>query len=334
MRLRNPPAAPAAEAAPKMPGKLQLSRAGKALRSGKLVAFPTETVYGLGANGLDAQAVARIFEVKRRPRTSPLILHVASIEAARELVTAWPEDAQRLAEAFWPGPLTLVLPRRGVVPDIVTGGGDYVGVRMPSHPVAQALLAAAGVPVAAPSANRFTQISPTTAQHVRAGLGSDVDMILDGGACTVGIESSVLALYPDGPVLLRPGGISREAIEAVIGRPVALPGSGPAKGETHAAPGMHFRHYSPRTMTLTAHPAMVLPNGSGALVTHRPEHYRDLAVAQLAVMPDDPIAYAQRLYATLHELDSHGHDWIAIDLPPDDPAWHAVRDRLKRAIAR
>jgi L-threonylcarbamoyladenylate synthase len=316
------------------PGRLQLVRAAKALRAGKLVAFPTETVYGLGANGLDPEAVARIFEVKRRPRTSPVILHVDRIEAARELVTHWPDSAQRLAEAFWPGPLTLVLPRREVVPDIVTGGGNYVGVRMPNHPVALSLLAAAGVPVAAPSANRFTQISPTSAQHVRRGLGSDVDVILDGGPSAVGIESSVLALYEDGPVLLRPGGVSREEIEAVLGMPVGLPGSAPAKGETHDAPGMHFRHYSPRTMTLTAHPAMTLPPGTGVLITHRPAHYDGLAVAHLHLMPAAPDAYARQLYAVLHELDAQSYDWIAIDLPPDEPAWMAVRDRLKRAIAR
>jgi len=328
--LRSPAEKPAAT----MPGKQQLARAAKALRAGKLVAFPTETVYGLGANALDPAAVARIFEVKRRPRTSPLIIHVDRIEAARELVTQWPDAAQKLAEAFWPGPLTLVLPRREIVPDIITGGGSHVGVRMPSHPVALALIAAAGVPVAAPSANRFTQISPTTAEHVRAGLGSDVDVILDGGPCTVGIESSVLALYDDGPVLLRPGGVSREAIEAVIGVPVRVPGAAPVKGETHAAPGMHFRHYSPRTMTLTANPSMAVPSGDGALLTHRPAHYAALPVAHLQVMPNSPDAYAQRLYAALHELDAHGYDWIAIDLPPDEPAWAAVRDRLKRAIAR
>lgn len=326
---------PPADAPPaSMPGKASLERAAKALRAGKLVAFPTETVYGLGAHALDAKAVARIFEVKRRPRTSPLIAHVHSIEAARALVTQWPDAAQRLAEAFWPGPLTLVLPRHPSVPDIVTGGGDFVGVRMPNHPVALALIQAAGVPVAAPSANRFTQISPTTAEHVRAGLGSDVDVILDGGACAVGIESTVLGLYADGPVLLRPGGVDAAAIEAILGQPVKLPGSAPAQGEAHAAPGMHFRHYSPRTMTLTAHPAMELPSGEGALLTHRPEHFAGLAVAHREVLPAAPAEYAQRLYAALHELDAHHYDWIAIDLPPDEPSWHAVRDRLKRAIAR
>ena len=327
-------AVPKGKRAAGQPGRLQLARAAKALRAGKLVAFPTETVYGLGANGLDPEAVARIFEVKRRPRTSPLILHVDSIEAARELVTHWPDTAQRLAEAFWPGPLTLVLPRRAIVPDIVTGGGTHVGIRVPDHPVALALLAAAGVPVAAPSANRFTQISPTSAQHVRRGLGGDVDVILDGGPSSVGIESSVLALYDDGPVLLRPGGIRREEIEAVLGVPVDVPGSAPVKGEVHAAPGMHFRHYSPRTMTLTAHPAMSLPSGTGVLLTHRPAHYAGLAVGHLQMMPEAPDAYAQQLYAVLHELDAQAYDWIAIDLPPDEPAWTAVRDRLKRAIAR
>ena len=317
-----------------MPDAAELQRAAEALRAGKLVAFPTETVYGLGAHALDPVAVARIFDTKRRPRTSPLIVHVAGIEEAKQLVTHWPDAAQRLAEAFWPGPLTLVLPRRAIVPDIITGGGSHVGVRMPAHRLALALIKAAGVPVAAPSANRFTQISPTTAGHVRAGLGDDVDLVLDGGPCQVGIESTVLALYDDGPVLLRPGGIGRAALEAVIGRPVALPDAVPAAGETHAAPGLHFRHYSPRTMTLPAYPGMVLPPGEGALLTHRPDRFVALAVAHRRVMPGDPAAYARALYAALHDLDAEGHAWIAVDLPPDEPAWAAVRDRLRRALAR
>ncbi|MBI1741245.1 MAG: threonylcarbamoyl-AMP synthase, partial [Candidatus Koribacter versatilis] len=186
-----------------------METAARILRAGRLVAFPTETVYGLGANALDPDAVARIYAVKGRPPTSPLIVHVASIEMAQSLVTTWPDAAHRLAHRFWPGPLTLVLDKKPTIPAIVTAGLPTVGLRMPAHPIALALIRAAGVPLAAPSANRFTQLSPTTADHVRRSLGSDVDYILDGGPCHVGIESTVLSLAGPQPVLLRPGGISR-----------------------------------------------------------------------------------------------------------------------------
>src|SRR5271157_3306039 len=203
----------------------EINRAAQLLRAGRLVAFPTETVYGLGANALDAEAVARIYAVKRRPSASPLIVHVESIAMAQSLVTNWPEIAYRLARRFWPGPLTLVLEKQldkqlnnqPVIPDIVTAGLPTVGLRMPAHPIALALIRAAGVPLAAPSANRFTELSPTTADHVRRSLGSEVDLILDGGPCQVGIESTVVSLAETKPILLRPGGIPRIVLEAIIG---------------------------------------------------------------------------------------------------------------------
>ena len=190
-------------------GRAEIDHAAGLLRTGRLVAFPTETVYGLGANALDSEAVARIYAVKRRPAASPLIVHVASIAMAQSLVAKWPEIADRLVKKFWPGPLTLVLAKSSGIPAIVTAGLATVGLRVPAHPVALALIEAAGVPLAAPSANRFSELSPTTADHVRRSLGPEVDYILDGGPSSVGIESTVLSLTESRPVLLRPGGISR-----------------------------------------------------------------------------------------------------------------------------
>ncbi|HVX66855.1 MAG TPA: L-threonylcarbamoyladenylate synthase, partial [Bryobacteraceae bacterium] len=207
-----------------------MQRAAELIRAGRLVAFPTETVYGLGANALDAGAVARIFAVKARPSTSPLIVHVASLEAARELAAEWPEEAGALGRRYWPGPLTLVLPKKPQIPDIVTAGIGTVGLRVPAHPVALALLQAAGVPIAAPSANRFMGLSPTSAAHVRESLGAGVDLVLDGGPTRVGIESTVLSLVGGTPVLLRPGMIPLEELEAVVG-PIAVAGT--------AGPGSH-----------------------------------------------------------------------------------------------
>ncbi len=214
------------------------------IRAGELVAFPTETVYGLGANALDAAAIEKIYAAKGRPANSPLIVHVSSIEMARGLVREWPETAEKLARKFWPGPLTLVLPKQPHVPDRLTAGLDTVGVRMPANPMAQELIREAGVPIAAPSANPFTELSPTTAQHVRDGLGNRVAMVLDGGRTTVGIESAVLSLSGSGAVLLRPGMISRHDIEEVIGPVSAL--ESVTEG-AHVSPGLHARHYSPRT---------------------------------------------------------------------------------------
>ncbi|MDP9172109.1 MAG: L-threonylcarbamoyladenylate synthase [Acidobacteriota bacterium] len=281
----------------------RISLAAELLRAGRLVAFPTETVYGLGANALDATAVARIFEAKGRPRSSPLIVHVENAAMARELALNWSETAAKLAAKFWPGPLTIIVPKRGIVPDIVTAGLPSVGLRMPAHPLALELLKAAGLPLAAPSANRFTELSPTIAAHVPNDL---CDMILDGGACTVGIESTVLSLAGPLPRILRAGMITQPEIEAVIG--------GVESGAGAESPGQHPKHYSPRTkLVLGPSPT----EGRGI----RPE------------MPRDPAAYAESLYRVLHEIDRQGYEWIALDPPPDTPEWAGILDRLKRAAA-
>jgi len=306
----------------------QIREAAEMLRQGNLVAFPTETVYGLGANALDFLAVARIFWAKGRPRTSPLIVHVSSIEMARSLATTWPEQAQVLAERFWPGPLTLVVGKKPIIPDVVTAGLPTVGLRIPSHPVALALLQEAGIPVAAPSANRFTQLSPTTAEHVRRGLGRRVGYVLDGGPCQVGIESTVIGLTGEKPVLLRPGGISRSDIEDLIG-PIAL-GGAVAQG-AHPSPGLHPQHYSPQTPLILVTGGAVPESGKGVYLQLQsaPTH-----PATVVAMPDDAQEYATRLYSTLHEADEGGYDWIAVENPPEKPEWEGVLDRLRRASAR
>jgi L-threonylcarbamoyladenylate synthase len=282
------------------------------IRAGKLVAFPTETVYGLGANALDAAAVERIFKAKGRPLNSPLIVHVDSVEMAKGLAARWPMAAETLVNAFWPGPLTLVLPKRAVVPDVVTAGLPTVGLRMPAHPLALELIRAAGVPVAAPSANRFTELSPTMAGHVPEELA---DAVLDGGPARVGIESTVLSLVND-PVLLRPGVIPLPEIEALIGSVslAEVPSEGP-----HESPGMHLRHYQPATRVYLLTANDTPPSGRGAWLRIGRE------------MPADPLAYASELYAALHRLDEQHLDWIAIEPPPDTPEWAGIRDRLQRA---
>ena len=304
----------------------EIERAARLIREGRLVAFPTETVYGLGANAMDRAAVRRIFEVKGRPSTSPVIVHVDSPDMARRLVREWPDSAETLARRFWPGPLTLVLPRAPIIPDEVTAGLDTVGIRMPAHPVALALIRTAGVPIAAPSANRFTRLSPTTADHVRRSLGDAVDMILDAGPTQVGLESTVLSLAGP-PRLLRPGMILREQIEELIG-PVEISGR-IENGVPHPSPGMHPRHYSPKTPLLLVSDG-VLPPGRGAyLWIHKPA-----SAARNVRMPADPASYAARLYQTLHELDAEGWDWIAVENPPDSSEWIPVLDRLQRAAGR
>ena len=306
----------------------QIQEAAGLLRDGKLVAFPTETVYGLGANALDFLAVSRIFQAKGRPQTSPLIVHVASIEMARELAAEWPEAAQKLAERFWPGPLTMVIKKKPVIPDIVTSGLPTVGLRMPAHPVALALLRAADLPIAAPSANRFTHLSPTTAEHVRQGLGSRVDYILDGGSCEVGIESTVVSLVGNAPSILRPGGVPRNEIESVIGSLAA--GLRPVEG-AHPSPGLHPQHYSPKTSLILVTGGRVPEQGKGAYLQLRsaPRHN-----AMTVSMPAEPREYAARLYSTLHELDDGGYDWIAVEMPEETPEWEGVLDRLRRASVR
>ena len=287
---------------------MSVERAAGLIRAGRLVAFPTETVYGLGANALDAEAVARIFAAKGRPRTSPLIVHVDSIAMARELASEWSDRAQVLAEHYWPGPLTLVVPKRALIPDIVTSGLATVGLRMPAHPRALELSRAAGVPIAAPSANRFTELSPTAAEHVPEALA---DYLLDGGPARVGIESTVLSLAGEA-VLLRPGVVPVTGIERLIG-PVRI--AGEAGEGPHESPGMHERHYRPRTP---------LYLGAG------PEVGRGLVLE----MPADAREFAAVLYERLHRADTEGWDWIAIAMPPDTAEWAGVRDRLLRAATR
>jgi L-threonylcarbamoyladenylate synthase len=291
---------------------MTVERAAELIRAGKLVAFPTETVYGLGANALDPAAVERIFRAKGRPLTTPLIVHVDSVGMAKGLAARWPSAADALAERYWPGPLTLVLPKLACIPDIVTAGLPTVGLRIPAHPLAIELIRAAAVPIAAPSANRFTELSPTQAGHVPQELA---DAVLDGGPARVGIESTVLSLV-DEPVLLRPGVIPLPEIEELIGpvRPAEAPTEGP-----HESPGMHLRHYQPATRVYLLGAADAPPVGRGAWLRIGRE------------MPVDPLAYASELYAALHRLDEQRLDWIAVERPPDTPEWAGVRDRLQRA---
>ena len=329
---------------PEAPDARVLARAGAILRAGGLVAFPTETVYGLGAHALDAAAVRRIYEAKGRPDYNPLIVHVADTDAAGRVAREVPERARLAARAFWPGPLTLVLPKRDGVPDIVTAGLDSVAVRVPAHPVALALLRASGLPIAAPSANRFTELSPTTAAHVVKGLGDRVDLVLDGGPTSVGIESTVVDLTGERPVLLRPGLVSREALERVLG-PVALPAEVPEGEAPRASPGMIERHYAPRAelrlvtgdarallalaVTLEAQGhrvGVVALGGAGAS-----EAADTLPPGRWRALPDDPAGFAREVYATLHDFDDLGLDLVLVQEVPAGDAWAGVRDRLQRA---
>ena len=293
----------------------QLARAAHIIRTGGLVAFPTETVYGLGANALDPAAVTRLFAAKDRPASSPLIVHVADLDMARSIASEWPAVADVLAQHFWPGPLTLVVKKASSIPDLVTSGLDSVGIRIPAHPVALQLIKQSGVPIAAPSANRFMHLSPTTAQHVRSGLGDRVGLILDGGATTVGIESTVVSLVRREPTVLRPGMIALSSLEAVTGLKWLLL---PQSETTSESPGMHVRHYSPRTPFFVFEPDAKRPPGRGRILD----------------LPSDPASYAEKLYAELHQADSEAWDWIAVEQPPDAPEWTAIRDRLGRACSK
>jgi len=313
-------------------GERDLERAAELLRAGGLVAFPTETVYGLGAVALDADAVRRIFEAKGRPPTNPLIVHVASIEQARQVAANWPEAAERLAARFWPGPLTLVLPRAPAVPPEVSGGLEAVGIRLPAHPAARALIERVGAPLAAPSANPYTGISPTSAEHVAKGLSGRIEAILDGGETTVGIESTVLDLSVDRPRILRPGAVSAAEIEEVIGPVERLAGGAE---EALPSPGLARRHYAPkaRVVLLGADElgarAASADASVGVMAILPPPPAR--GAARWIAMPDDPAAYARQLYRTLHALEDAGVKELWIELPPAEEAWDGVRDRLHRA---
>lgn len=291
---------------------MSVEHAARLIRAGRLVAFPTETVYGLGANALDAAAVERIFTAKGRPHTSPLIVHVDSIEMAAGLALRWPDAARTLAARYWPGPLTLVVPKRPEIPDVVTAGLPTVALRMPAHELALELIRAAGVPIAAPSANRFTELSPTSAGHVPEGLA---DYVLDGGPARVGIESTVLSLV-DRPLLLRPGVIPLPEIELLIGLVEVM---GVPEAGSHASPGMHPRHYRPATRLCLLDAGERPPGGNGAWLRIGIE------------MPASPLEYAAVLYETLHRLDAQHLDWIAVERPPDSADWAGVADRLRRA---
>ena len=318
-----------------------VERAAELLRAGEVVALPTETVYGLAANALDARAVARIFEVKGRPAHNPIIVHVADAAMARRCVATWPEAAERLAAAFWPGPLTMVLRRAALIPDVVTAGGDTVGVRWPGHPFMQAVIRRCGFPLAAPSANISNAISPTNAGHVRRGLGRKIRLIVDGGQAQVGIESTVIDLTGAEPRVLRPGMIHAESLAAALGTVV---GEGASAHGALRSPGMLPKHYAPRAglvvmswrsdaellaqlaervparelVHVIAH--SVIPSGNG--------------VASVSVIPHDAEAFARALYGEFHRCDEEGADWIVVETLPEGPAWRGIADRLARATVR
>lgn len=307
-----------------------IARAAAILDSGGLVAFPTETVYGLGADAANPEAVRRIFEAKGRPADHPVIVHVADAVDLGAWARTVPETARQLAHAFWPGPLTLIVARAAGVSDTLTGGQDTVGVRVPSHPVAQALLRAFGRGIAAPSANRFGRISPTTSDHVRAELGERVDLVLDGGQAEVGIESTIVDVSGERPALLRPGMIGAAQLEAVLGQPLSRP--------THESPrvsGALAAHYAPSTpLTLLAArdvDALAISSRRIVILARRPAP--ETACATWIEAPIDATGYAHDLYARLRVLDAGGFERIVVEMPPDDPAWAAVRDRLTRAAA-
>lgn len=315
-------------------GERAIRRAAELLRAGKLVAFPTETVYGLGALALDPEAVRGIFAAKGRPAKNPLIVHVATSEQAKEVAAGWPEEAQALAERFWPGPLTLVLPKAAGLPPEVTGGLEAVGIRVPAHPVALELIRAVGAPLAAPSANRYTEVSPTSAAHVERSLGGRIHAILDGGETTVGIESTVLDLSGDTPTLLRPGAVAVSELEEVIGSVRRLGGEG---AELHLpSPGLARRHYAPGAKVSLFDPEELSARAAGAdetvgVMARSPRPPGAPGAARWVQMPASPAAYARQLYRTLHAMDEAGVESLWIELPPDEEAWEGVRDRLRRA---
>jgi L-threonylcarbamoyladenylate synthase len=328
-----------------------IGRAVEILRRGGLVAFPTETVYGLGADATNPHAIDLIYRTKGRPATNPLIVHVADVETARRFVADWPEFAQKLAERFWPGPLTLVLPKRlsgsnrDVIPDSATAGRATLAIRVPGHPVALELLRAFGGPLAAPSANKSTRVSATTAQHVRdefpdsiaaGGTRGEPSLILDGGPCEVGIESTVLDLTTSSPTILRPGRSSIGELGAILGA-VALREGGIGEATPAKSPGQHEIHYAPVTAAYrfeTSQRGLIHPDAAdgreNGMVVLSP-----LVILKkwgsIIAMPREPSWYAREIYGILRELDDMGLAAIYLEMPPDTPDWAAVRDRLLRA---
>ena len=307
-----------------------IAEAADLIRGGGLVAFPTETVYGLGANALDARAVARVFEAKARPSFDPLIVHVASLAELPRVAQPTDSRVQLLAERFWPGPLTLVLPRQPEVPDIVTSGRDTVGVRVPGHPAAHALLVAARTPIAAPSANPFGYVSPTTAAHVAERLGAVVDLILDGGPCRVGVESTILLLTVDPPVVLRPGGVSREQLEATLGR---RPDLGSADGKP-LAPGQLPKHYATRTRLRILDDPLAPATGRVGLLAFAPRAPGGFAAVEVLAEDGSLATAAANLFAALRRLDALSLDLIVAESCPETGLGLAIMDRLRRAAAQ
>lgn len=316
-------------------------RAAQVLRSGGIAAIPSETVYGLAANAFETEAVAQIYRAKGRPAANPLIVHVATATMARECASEWPQLAERLAGRFWPGPLTLVVPKSPRIPDLVAAGGPTVGLRWPAHPFFQSVIRECGFPLAAPSANPSDQLSPTTAEHVVAGLGNRIPLIVDGGPCVVGIESTVVDVTGSRPRILRPGIISAEQVAEAAG---IQPGAhADTAGGPLRSPGQLSRHYSPRARLevwawsddgeladrLTAQGI-----GKDRLFVLAHSHIpSDPMPAQVSFIPDDPEAFARALYGYLHECDARGAALVVVERLPSDPAWDGVRDRLQRASA-
>ena len=324
-------------------------RAADLLRAGEVVALPTETVYGLAANALDARAVAKIYEIKGRPAHNPIIVHVADFALARRCVSAWPEAAERLAKFFWPGPLTLVLPRAAEIPNLVTAGGDTVGVRWPSHPFMQAVIRECGFPLAAPSANLSNQVSPTSAEHVRQGLGDRIPLIVDGGQSQVGIESTVVDVSGATMRVLRPGMIHEAALAAALGElrspieEMSSQKSSEDAGETLQSPGLLERHYAPTARLvvcawrdeedLLAQLAVYRAHAAHTFVIAHTRIPSGMNFGGVSVIPHDAEAYARALYGELHRCDAEGAELIAVEAPPSRPEWAAIADRLRRASA-
>jgi len=316
-----------------------VARAVALLKAGHVVALPTETVYGLAANALDATAVARIYEIKNRPPENPIIVHVAGIEMARRCASEWPPLADKLTAAFWPGPLTLVLPRSKEIPPIVTAGGPTVGLRWPSHPFIQAVIRGCGFPLAAPSANPANALSPTNARHVEKSLAGKIQLIVDGGQSQVGIESSVLDLSCSPPRLLRPGMISVESLGGIIGATGLI--SGTESSKVLRSPGMLPRHYSPKARLVilswrddadlakkTAN--FNVPRAKIHVVAHTQiPQWEDFG--RVAVIPHDAQAYARAIYAELHACDEEGAELIIVEELPPTEEWSGIADRLRRA---
>jgi L-threonylcarbamoyladenylate synthase len=318
-----------------------VKRAAERLRAGDVVALPTETVYGLAASALNEKAVAGIFQIKGRPANNPIIVHVASPAMARACVNDWSGLAEKFARAFWPGPLTLVLPRAAAIPPIVTAGGDTVGIRWPAHPFMQAVIRECGFPLAAPSANLSNQISPTNAEHVRGQLGGRIPLIVDGGQSQVGIESTVLDLTVSPPRILRPGMIHPESLAAVTGN--IQHSTFNIQHSVPRSPGQLNRHYAPKAKLVVlkwnddAELKSAIGNrqsaiGNSFIIAHT-NIPAGLGAANVSIVPHDAEAFARALYAELHRCDEAGAELIVVEAPPDLPEWSGIADRLRRASA-